>query len=137
MIGLVVRPSVVEAETYLRHFSSDRSHMYNDKTGEWNATPPPYDCIIQSSSDVDNVGRESFQEIGESSSGNQQRSIGARCHNTLKWYMTISQIDIDEQKQRQSTNEDDGERVIGSTSLAPYGRIYSLSELQKRFCPIG
>ena len=30
---------------YLKYFSSDRSHMYNKDTGEWNAPPPEYACI--------------------------------------------------------------------------------------------
>ena len=36
---------VVEASVYLTHFSSDRSHMYNDETRTWSAPPPTYACI--------------------------------------------------------------------------------------------
>lgn len=37
--------SVVEASVYLKHFSSDRSHMYNSETQTWSAPPPEYACI--------------------------------------------------------------------------------------------
>lgn len=33
---------VIPADRFLSHFSSDRSHMINRQTGEWNAPPPPY-----------------------------------------------------------------------------------------------
>jgi hypothetical protein len=36
---------VVDAEKFMSHFSSDRSHMYNPMTKEWNAPPPPYPSI--------------------------------------------------------------------------------------------
>ncbi|EPY53588.1 hypothetical protein SPOG_03178 [Schizosaccharomyces cryophilus OY26] len=35
---------VIEAKSYLQHFSSDRSHMKTE-TGEWLSPPPPYPCI--------------------------------------------------------------------------------------------
>jgi hypothetical protein len=35
---------LVPAERYLEHFSSDRMHMFCNHT--WNASPPPYDCIL-------------------------------------------------------------------------------------------
>eukprot|EP00934_Nitzschia_sp_Nitz4_P000229 Nitzschia sp. Nitz4//scaffold213_size37731//16759//17482//NITZ4_007720-RA/size37731-augustus-gene-0.52-mRNA-1//-1//CDS//3329542065//229//frame0 len=36
---------VVPAQEYLKNFSSDRRHMYNQETKEWSATPPDYACI--------------------------------------------------------------------------------------------
>jgi N-terminal glutamine amidase len=36
---------VVPASVYLKHFASDRRHMYNAATGTWTAPPPPYQCI--------------------------------------------------------------------------------------------
>lgn len=37
--------SVIEASFFLSTFSSDRSHMYNQQTKQWNSPPPPYACI--------------------------------------------------------------------------------------------
>lgn len=37
--------SLVEAKTFLKHFSSDRMHMYDAEKDEWSANPPEYDCI--------------------------------------------------------------------------------------------
>lgn len=36
---------VIPASVYLEHFSSNRSHMFDQKTQTWNATPPTYTCI--------------------------------------------------------------------------------------------
>jgi hypothetical protein len=41
---------VVEANMYLQHFSSDRSHMYDCETKTWSAPPPTYACIQPSES---------------------------------------------------------------------------------------
>lgn len=35
---------VVRAESYLRYFSSDRRHMFNN--GKWLSPPPTYECIV-------------------------------------------------------------------------------------------
>ncbi|XP_028673055.1 protein N-terminal glutamine amidohydrolase [Erpetoichthys calabaricus] len=35
---------VIPADTFLKTFASDRSHM-KDPTGEWRMPPPPYPCI--------------------------------------------------------------------------------------------
>ena len=37
---------VVEAELYLKHFYSDRMHMFNSSDGSWCADPPSYRCIM-------------------------------------------------------------------------------------------
>lgn len=36
---------VIPANYYLENFASDRSHMVNFKTGEYNSPPPNYSCI--------------------------------------------------------------------------------------------
>jgi protein N-terminal glutamine amidohydrolase len=36
---------VVPAQKFLRHFSSDRSHMWDAARQQWRATPPNYQCI--------------------------------------------------------------------------------------------
>jgi len=37
---------VVPAATFLKHFRSDRSHMWDDVQKKWSATPPTYDAIV-------------------------------------------------------------------------------------------
>lgn len=37
---------VIPADIYLENFYSDRMHMFNSGTGQWNAPPPTYDCIM-------------------------------------------------------------------------------------------
>jgi hypothetical protein len=46
---------VVEASVYLKHFSSDRSHMYNDETRTWSAPPPTYACIQAAGEEATNL----------------------------------------------------------------------------------
>ena len=36
---------LIPAKLYIEHFASDRMHMYNRQTQEWNAPPPTYRCI--------------------------------------------------------------------------------------------
>lgn len=38
---------LAEAQSFLEHFASDRSHMMGED-GKWEATPPSYSCIISS-----------------------------------------------------------------------------------------
>lgn len=38
--------SIVDADVYLNTFGSDRSHMLNPLTRQWNAKPPSYPCIL-------------------------------------------------------------------------------------------
>ena len=86
--------SVFGASTYLRHFSSDRSHMFNSKTKTWNAPPPPYKRILLAK--------------------NNQEPNSERPQNTLKQYMVISdQNVVDSQKQN---NEDNASGQIYSLS---------------------
>lgn len=47
---------LIPAETYLRYFASDRSHMYNATTKRWNAPPPPYSCILVPATNNTRVG---------------------------------------------------------------------------------
>ena len=42
---LAPRFRVIRAQLYLKHFCSDRLHMFDKDTGKWNATPPTYECI--------------------------------------------------------------------------------------------
>lgn len=75
---------VIDAPVFLRHFSSDRSHMYNAKTKTWNAPPPSYDCILP----------PKVSENNENANGT----------NTLKQFMIIShQNVVDSQQQSENS----------------------------------
>ncbi len=45
-----IRFRLVTSEQFYRNFSSDRSHMIDERSGEWLATPPTYPCIRQQAS---------------------------------------------------------------------------------------
>lgn len=40
---------VISARYFLDNFASDRSHMINQETGDFTASPPKYPCIKNSS----------------------------------------------------------------------------------------
>jgi hypothetical protein len=109
---LTTTHSVIDAVTYLQYFSSDRSHMYNTQTKQWNAPPPTYDCINSirqhdSRNNIDNQDNddadydydstrchqdnENNDGIGDAIQQEYQKGKG----NLIR-YMTISQVDIDE-----------------------------------------
>jgi hypothetical protein len=76
---------------FLETFSSDRMHMYNPETKEWNAAPPTYACILP------------YKK------------------SNLSTYMTIDETEVE----RRMTRDRD--------EKSPFGTIYSLIELRKRF----
>jgi len=61
---------VVEGESYLREFSSDRSHM-KLPDGKWQAPPPSYACILQD----DGVNRFD-EQMAISSKDHRERGSG-------------------------------------------------------------
>lgn len=97
--------SVINASIYLRHFSSDRSHMYNTKTKTWNAPPPSYDCILPP------------EDNDEQNSEDENKT---NTKNNLKQYMRISNQNVVDSKQQNSEE-------------SPLGQIYSLRQLLQRF----
>ena len=102
---------MIDAPVYLRHFSSDRSHMYDFETKTWNAPPPSYDCILL---------RENSDRSRSDSKGNNVTITSAPAAATpFKQYMTISNENVADSQQ----NGEDH----------PFGRIYSLSQLLQRF----
>lgn len=53
---------VVEASMYLKHFASDRSHMYDKVTKTWSAPPPTYACIQGNNSRRSNLNEHIAME---------------------------------------------------------------------------
>ena len=53
---------LIDADFYLKNFASDRSHMINEKTGQYNATPPDYDCIVNNNGETNNL--DEFRKFG-------------------------------------------------------------------------
>ena len=113
---------VVDASVYLRHFSSDRSHMYNSESKTWSAPPPLYDCILLGEENNDDRTCSS-NNSDDDSNGNNNSTTGTSSATTttttLKQYMTISKKDVVDSQQ----NCED----------RPFGQIYSLSQLLQRF----
>ncbi len=69
---LVVRCNrVIEASQFLTNFSSDRMHMYNSVTNEWNAPPPTYDCIENNNGKSSNLTE--YMTITEEEIRNQHK----------------------------------------------------------------
>lgn len=132
---------VVDAETFLRHFSSDRSHMKR-RDGSWSAPPPIYDCII--------VRRATTQSTTVKTSTAAASEIS---NNTLWGYMTISNEEVavaagagatpasltalNESVRigEQNGEDEDGDTDVTATAPATaiFGSIYSLSQLRQRF----
>jgi protein N-terminal glutamine amidohydrolase len=122
---------VVDAATYLRYFSSDRSHM-KQSDGTWSAPPPMYDCILQPQSEANNT------ELPEQSDSlTPPRTDG---HNTLRRYMTITPAevaassskatsDIDGKRDKRRNCGDPGNDVVDH----PFGEILSLPRFRERF----
>jgi hypothetical protein len=139
---------VVDAFAYLKHFSSDRMHMYDQQTKRWSATPPTYDCIIimRRQHNVNRAPKQQQGKHGESSENGSNRKnntdatkTGFTAASNLKQYMTISDDDVRCRRRNSSgehrhngDNEEDSSSSSSSSSQM-YGKIYSLSELLERF----
>jgi len=76
---------VIPAELYLKHFYSDRSHMIDTKTGNWLATPPEYQPIMNGLELADDncTTRNNNDERGEEekSSSNLDMHIDMKVQN--------------------------------------------------------
>ena len=82
---------LIPALVFLRFFASDRMHMFNAQTRQWNATPPTYDCI--------NIR-------GGRTSSNMQRYINFREHHSPKKKKT--------EEMMSDGGDDNDEAVYGS-----------------------
>jgi len=64
---------LVDANLFLQYFSSDRSHMFNQQTQQWNAPPPTYECILNGPPNLQDylnfVDRPRRQEVNEQALG--------------------------------------------------------------------
>ncbi|KAG7372331.1 glutamine amidase [Nitzschia inconspicua] len=129
---------VVDAMSFLRHFSSDRSHMLQSD-GTWNATPPPYDCILQQ--------QPPLELSATTANGvNQSSNDGNGGRNTLLQYMTISKEEVtgstvlsNVEKGGIFCNQNErvavrvGESATDQSSTCTFGEIYTLPQLRERF----
>ena len=77
---------VVPATLFLRHFESDRSHMYNAHTGTWSAPPPPYQCILPAAS----------VSSSNSTSTSAQTTTTTATRSNLKQYLNFSSHHVDD-----------------------------------------
>jgi hypothetical protein len=117
---------VVEAWTFLNHFSSDRSHMIQRDTGQWTAPPPNYQCIIlpPPTAQQKQQQQKSLLSCGNASNNDM----------TLPRYMIISEQDVANGNQNVNTSSS---VIMGTTakssSSSVFGRIYTLNGLRKRF----
>jgi hypothetical protein len=112
---------VVDALTFLCHFSSDRSHMIQRDTGQWSAPPPSYPCIVPSP-----PPQQEQQPQNLSSKGGKTM--------TLPRYMRISEQEVsDATNAHTSTPKVKRTNNYECNSSSVFGRIYTLNELRKRF----
>lgn len=127
--------SVIDASIYLRHFSSDRSHMYNSETKTWNEPPPSYDCILQQHENQHSNDSGSSNDDGNNNA--TYNSTTTTTTTTFKQYMTISNDDVDYQQQNGENKDNDGsnnKNESDDNNHKPiFGRVYSISRLVKRF----
>ena len=113
---------IVPAETYIHHFTSDRSHMFNETTQTYNEPPPPYCCIVAShSTDDTTIPTNSISKSAASTTGDGEigtdtsttRSIHAQ--SNFKKYIDFTT----------KYNEEN----YGSSSANQYGIIITLEQL--------
>ena len=94
---------VVSAQNYLKHFHSDRMHMYNKERGKWLAQPPNYAPIMNGLASADKK-----QTDGDEDSSNNE--------SNLEMYINM--------EQSKDGSDDLEERL---------GKVYSLEQFHKTF----
>ena len=99
---------VIPAEQYIKHFYSDRQHMIDVKTGNWLATPPEYQPIMN--------GLTLAYDNGMKRDNNDKRDEEEKSSN-LDMY-----IDMKENSSSDSDSES-----------AAFGRVYTLDQFRKAF----
>lgn len=104
---------VIDAFTFLQHFSSDRSHMMIGN-GEWSATPPTYNCIVPSN----------VLDCGSSAAATNNEGDQSAHTSTLRRYMVISKDDVMACTITSSDHQ-------GFTNH--YGAVCSLTQLLEKF----
>lgn len=69
---------LIEASSFLKSFASDRSHMIDPETKEWNSPPPPYGCI-QTEKTKNNISKffTITEEESQSNEKNESSDFGA------------------------------------------------------------
>jgi hypothetical protein len=105
---------IIPAEKYIQYFTSDRSHMFNEITNSYNEPPPPYSCIVATTSTNDRTipSLDNSESIPQTNDPNN----GAESYNTIQSNFHIY-VDF-------ATNQ------IGSPET-PFGTILSLEQLMQ------
>ena len=111
---------IIPAETYIKYFTSDRSHMYNTKTQSYNKPPPPYRCIVASNMITDAPTIIPSTNMKESVRGANQ---GDMCHDSQK-----NNIESNFLKYVDFTSSLRGENNY-APSINRYGTIVTLEQL--------
>lgn len=101
---------VIPAQQYLKYFYSDRSHMIDTKTGNWLATPPEYQPIMN--------GLALADDNGMKRNNNDKRGEGEDTRSNLDMYIDM--------KVQSSSSSSDNES-------AAFGRVYTLDQFRKAF----
>lgn len=118
---------VVSATTFLEHFMSDRSHMWDESKQKWRVPPPQYDCILspsfKRSPDYKKVLRRSSsncEDVSESINATIEASFGKLTN--LMTYVSMTTQEATEQLPEEKNSDD-----------SMYGKVYTLSKLVERF----
>jgi len=138
--------SVIDASMYLRHFSSDRSHMYNSETNTYNSPPPAYTCILQQQENENiknpsNNWNDGDEDDTNTKSANNTSAIITHPTTTFEQYRIISNQDINSAHEENKNGSNSISTNIKNYDIddnhSPiFGQVYSLSQLLKRFfCP--
>uniref|UniRef100_A0A7S4JI62 Protein N-terminal glutamine amidohydrolase n=1 Tax=Odontella aurita TaxID=265563 RepID=A0A7S4JI62_9STRA len=106
---------VITAEMFLKHFYSDRLHMYDESTGEWHAPPPKYDCIMKGWCD-DKV-------VSFVSSSTAESSV--RRSNLDEFISMAEHTERNTDGQSSLANEEENQN--------PFGEILTLQQLMEKY----
>jgi len=123
---------LIPAATFLSHFSSDRSHMWDAVKKQWSAPPPTYPCIFASSSASSGNGNGSnnHHDSHHNDEGDTTTNHGTTTTHTtssnLMTYVEMAQPQI-HNGESSADNKDDGQRD------GIFGRVLTRGQLQARF----
>jgi hypothetical protein len=120
---------VVSGINYLSHFASDRRHMYNEMTHQYNAPPPSYAYIQPFSS---SSLCSSSTATTTTTSATTTRPLSTSAPKTLIHNLTSHYLDFSSQQQQSHAElmSENEEEVAQTIVCNAYGAIVSLSQLQ-------
>jgi hypothetical protein len=119
---------VVSGINYLSHFASDRRHMYNEMTHQYNAPPPSYACIQPLSSSSSTATTTSASTTIPLSTSAPKTLV----HNLTSHYLDFSSQQQQPQQQQSHVDlmSENEEEVAQTIVCNAYGAIVRLSQLQ-------